>query len=144
MIRYSCALCFPCMCIYLCISDYLYPCRCNVMILLLWIQMEGKVTSCNTITSLSIQVLINELVWDMKMFLSLTAPLLFPLQMHPGAATANSLTPSGPNWERSTRTAPISSWPRWTPQPTRSRQSKYTASPRSSSSPQAMSTRSVY
>lgn len=61
--------------------------------------------------------------------------------MPPGADTASSWPPSGRSWARSTRTTPTSSSQRWTPQPTRSKRSKSTASPPSSSSLQETRTR---
>ena len=65
------------------------------------------------------------------------------LQTRRGADTASSWLPSGTSWERSTQRAPTPSSPRWTPPPTRSRRSKCTASPRSSTSLQETNARSA-
>lgn len=64
-------------------------------------------------------------------------------QMHLGVDIANSWLPSGRSSVRNTRTALTPLWPRWTPQPTRSKRLKSIASPRLNSSPQEMSARWV-
>lgn len=65
-------------------------------------------------------------------------------QMHLGVDIANSWLPSGRSSVRNTKTALTPLWPRWTPQPTRSKRLKSIASPRLNSSPQEMSARWVF
>lgn len=69
--------------------------------------------------------------------------LLLMFQTHLGADIANSWPPSGRSSVRNTKTASTPLWPRWTPQPMRSRQLKSTVSPLLNSSLLEMSARWV-